>query len=244
MVEVYALSLPERQDDNTYRKLLSCVDKYKQERIRKFHRWEDAYRSLLGDVLVRHVINEKHSLPIQGMEFYHDFYGKPYIKGITGFHFNLSHSGDWIVCAVDSTTVGIDIEKIVTCDLDIAKRFFTKKEYKWLLEIDEQEKNRSFFELWTMKESYIKAVGRGLSMPLDSFEIKWMPSGLMAVMAGGSATGYTIKYYYIDCNHALSVCSIKRQFSEKIQIKSVNELINDMKEHISEFTDLQGRFNL
>ena len=228
MVEVYALSLPERQDDNTYRKLLSCVDKHKQERIRKFHRWEDAYRSLLGDVLVRCVISEKYSLPIQEIGFYQDFYGKPYVKDLAGFHFNLSHSGDWIVCAVDSTPVGIDIEKIATCDLSLAKRFFTKKEYKWLVDRSEQEKDRSFFELWTMKESYIKAVGRGLSIPLDSFEIKRMPSGLMAVMAGGSATGYTIKNYYIDCDYVLSVCSIKRQFSEKIQIKSVNELINDM----------------
>lgn len=229
MVESFALCLPKQYDDDLFRKLMPLIDRHKQMKISKYHRWEDVFRSLLGDVLARYVINVKTNLPIREVVFCQNSYGKPYVKGITGLHFNISHSGNWVVCAVGSAPVGVDIERIADSDLSIAKRFFTKREYKWLYEKNDQERKQSFYKLWTMKESYIKAVGKGLSIPLESFEIIPDLSVLITVMANGLDTGYRVNCHYIDCDHVFSVCSKTRQFCEKVNIKCINELINYVK---------------
>ncbi len=68
--------------------------------------------------------------------------------------------------------VGVDIEKIRPIDFAIAERFFTASEYRLLMDTAEQERLQLFYTLWTLKESYIKFVGKGLSIPLDSFAIE------------------------------------------------------------------------
>jgi phosphopantetheine--protein transferase-like protein len=63
------------------------------------------------------------------------------------------------------------VEEIKPIDLKIARRFFTKREHAHLLEWPEALRTERFFELWTMKESYIKLKGAGLSLPLSSFDV-------------------------------------------------------------------------
>lgn len=65
--------------------------------------------------------------------------------------------------------VGCDIEKNADAPLEVADRFFYSKEAEYIK--TEDDKNRAFFTLWTLKESYMKMTGRGMSLPLDSFEI-------------------------------------------------------------------------
>ncbi|MDG3044571.1 hypothetical protein OE903_14005 [Bacillus sp. B6(2022)] len=84
----------------------------------------DARRTLLGEVLIRHIIHEMYALPMEQIIFETEGNGKPVVRQIPSFHFNLSHSGDWVVGAVDDAPVGIDIEEIKPIDLAIAERFF------------------------------------------------------------------------------------------------------------------------
>lgn len=65
--------------------------------------------------------------------------------------------------------VGCDIEKNADAPLEVADRFFYSKEAEYIK--TEDDKNRAFFTLWTLKESYMKMTGRGMSLPLDSFEV-------------------------------------------------------------------------
>ena len=97
--------------------------------------------------------------------------GKPYIaKGEACF--NLSHSGTLVMCAVSNSELGCDLEKIKDADMDIAERFFHENEYALIKnEADAERRKALFFRLWTLKESYVKATGRGLREPLSSFEI-------------------------------------------------------------------------
>lgn len=75
-------------------------------------------------MLVRQVIHDMYDLPFDQIVFETEGNGKPVVRHIPSFHFNLSHSGDWVVCAIDDAPVGIDIEEIKPIDLAIAKRFF------------------------------------------------------------------------------------------------------------------------
>lgn len=93
--------------------------------------------------------------------------GKPYLKHFPGVQFNLSHSGPYGVCALSDTPVGVDVELIRPLVRDVAKRFFTETEQAWLSRRPPEE----FFRLWTRKESFTKALGKGLTLPLDSFSV-------------------------------------------------------------------------
>lgn len=98
-------------------------------------------------------------------------YGKPYIKD-SPVHFNLSHSGSYAACVVSEVECGCDIEKITKADMRVAERFFCPDERAYLRAAEsEGERDMRFFRLWTLRESFIKATGRGMSLPLNSFAI-------------------------------------------------------------------------
>jgi 4'-phosphopantetheinyl transferase len=103
-------------------------------------------RGLFADLLVRKVLIEEFNLTNEEIHFSIDEYGKPYCEFINNFHFNVSHSGDWVVCAVDNKPIGIDIEKISKIDLDISKNFFSDKEHEDLLLSNDPYDY--FFTLW------------------------------------------------------------------------------------------------
>ena len=100
--------------------------------------------------------------------------GKPVLALDTRMNFNVTHSSDMaaIALALDCR-IGIDLEEIRPLpDLeDIAKRFFCSEESAEILSYSARERESSFFRCWTRKEAYIKAVGEGLHMPLDSFRV-------------------------------------------------------------------------
>lgn len=101
--------------------------------------------------------------------------GKPYLEG-EDVYFNISHSGDYVVCAVCDKEVGIDIQKIEKNKdfLKLARRFFTKEEALEIESVDEERRPEVFTTLWSIKESYVKYTGIGLSQGMNSFFIDTM----------------------------------------------------------------------
>ncbi len=92
-------------------------------------------------------------------------HGKPFIAGMEDIHFNISHSGDYAICAVSDTEVGCDIEKTGEFNMNLAERFFTPEERSVVRTSDD------FFKIWVKKESVIKCTGEGLSRGLDTFSV-------------------------------------------------------------------------
>lgn len=97
-------------------------------------------------------------------------YGKPYLLNYRDFQFNISHTKNALVVAVSDKSVGIDIEKIKAVDFKIAERFFVHEELSYIIE-NKDLQNKRFFEVWTKKEAYIKCIGKGLSIPLNQFNV-------------------------------------------------------------------------
>ncbi|MDO4796886.1 MAG: 4'-phosphopantetheinyl transferase superfamily protein [Coriobacteriales bacterium] len=94
-------------------------------------------------------------------------HGKPYLKNHPHLHFNVSHSGTMVACAVSSDPVGIDVEERQPYDEGVARLCFTHEELEWLGRQDDAD--QAFVRLWTRKESYLKLLGTGLSKPANSF---------------------------------------------------------------------------
>ena len=137
--------------------------KQRRESMRKYRFAEDRIRSLGAGLLLLSVLRE---YGLQNAEIECNAYGKPLLCG-SDFQFNLSHSGKYSVCSYGFGSSGIDIENYQCAAPDLAKRFFHPKEYELVAE----HGNKMFIRLWTLKESYIKADGRGLSLGLETFHI-------------------------------------------------------------------------
>lgn len=90
--------------------------------------------------------------------------GKPYLTAAPDVHFSLSHSAAWAVCAVSDHPVGVDIQQCRSFKPNIADRFFHPDEVRYLSSLSPAERENAFYTLWALKESYVKADGRGLRL--------------------------------------------------------------------------------
>jgi 4'-phosphopantetheinyl transferase len=140
-----------------------------QEKIKRYRRWQDAQLSLFGRILLLRGIKEIYNQDYQDNEIQYTKYNKPYFEDDL-IHFNISHSGNIIVCAItDKSEIGIDIEIITNIEIGDFKSQFTENE--WNKIVLSNNKKEAFFDYWTQKEAVVKAYGYGLTIPLKSFEI-------------------------------------------------------------------------
>ena len=102
------------------------------------------------------------------LKIYYGGNGKPYLQDYS-VYFNLSHSGNYVICAVSPREVGVDIQEYKKVDMErLARRFFSEEE-QTILEgrMDGQEKRKLFYQLWTRKEAYGKLTGKGIAAVID-----------------------------------------------------------------------------
>lgn len=108
------------------------------------------------------------------LEFGYNTYGKPYLDAFPEFHFNGSHSGEYIVCALCSGAIGIDIQEIVMEKdvMALANRFMSTCESRELALLDAEYRHAAFYRLWAQNEAYMKYTGLGMALPMSSFTVK------------------------------------------------------------------------
>ncbi len=137
----------------------------RQERILKYRNAADRKLSLGAWRLMEEALG-KYGFSAKNVVYSES--GKPLCEGIC---FNLSHSGDMVLCAVSKAAVGCDIERVKDAPFEIIDKVFLPNEKKYIAEAQRaKDKARRFFRLWTMKESYIKMTGEGLSADLLGIE--------------------------------------------------------------------------
>lgn len=131
-------------------------------------------------------------------------HGKPYLKTDASLFFNISHSGDWVVCAFSDTEVGVDIERIGKERLGVAERFFHPREIAVLREMSEQAE--LFFRYWSAKESVLKYRGTGLSGSLRSFYVRWEGEGA-GIYGENGRLPLSLNRCHVDEGYVCFVCS-------------------------------------
>ena len=168
MLEVAVISAKSWLTQSEFDTLLPLVSLEKRERIKKFRFFRDAQNCLLGDVLARIEICRFARLDNKQLVFATNAFGKPFLVSNPSVHFNISHAGYYVACAVADEPIGIDIEHIRPVDLKIVERFFSPDEAAY---IASGKQLTLFYEVWTKKESQIKWDGKGLHKPLSSFNV-------------------------------------------------------------------------
>jgi 4'-phosphopantetheinyl transferase len=153
-----------------------------RQRAARFAMPQLRQRFTAGRGLLRTILSGYLGITPVEIEFSYNGYGKPDLCGSAlgkGLSFNLSHTAGLALLGVClGRRIGVDVEAIrdnVKCE-QLAERFFSAQEAAELLALPDADRRAAFFRCWTRKESYIKALGRGLSMPLESFDVSLHPS--------------------------------------------------------------------
>lgn len=223
MIELYGVNTKQKIDFEKREYFLSLISESKRKIITNYLFREDCIRSLYGDLLIRYLICKRFNMENKEIIFSKNKFGRPYIKDLS-FSFNISHSGDWVLCVIDKDNVAVDIEKIKEAKLDIAKRFFTKTEYDSLIQMDRKNQNNYFYILWTIKESYIKWLGTGMSNTLNSFNVSLTENKIKIENKFSSTKVPFLKVYDIFKDYKIAICSDHSVFPEKINFININTI--------------------
>jgi 4'-phosphopantetheinyl transferase len=158
--------------------VLSIDEKQKADR---YHFAVDRARHVVGRGVLRTILAQCMRTDAERLCFEYSAFGKPRLAaGSTEIplQFNVSHSGELVLIVLTmGRAVGIDVERMRT-DLEverIAASFFSPQERLALQSLPAQLRFQAFFDCWTRKEAYIKAVGEGLTLPLDQFDVCFLP---------------------------------------------------------------------
>jgi 4'-phosphopantetheinyl transferase len=202
-----------------YYQFLKYVSNERKEKILRFNRFENSLRSLLGSMLIRYSIVRRLGVKNKDIEIYTDEYGKPFIN-VDNVYFNVSHSNEYVICAIGRNQVGIDIEFIKERDYDIVKYYFSEKEYSLFKKVKKEKQLNYLYKMWTYKESYIKILGKGFRIKLNSFIIDMIDNNNAKILGNNK---YSLKQLNVDTKYSAAICS-ENEYINGINYIDINDL--------------------
>ena len=158
------------------------------DRAKRFYFPKDRDRFIVSHACVRDVLSGYLQVKPEQIKFITNSFGKPALAADSegkDLEFNLSHSNRFALLAVSQgMRVGVDVEfiRMEFGGVEIARRFFSPSEVQALLSLPTELQSEAFFRCWTRKEAYIKGKGRGLSLPLDEFDVSVLPGEPAALL--------------------------------------------------------------
>jgi 4'-phosphopantetheinyl transferase len=231
------------------RALLSAEER---ERETRFHFAHDRSRFLLTRALVRSVLSRYAPLAPQAWAFENNAYGRPRIAAalaeahsatavgddahaqpaLHALDFNLSHTRGLVALAVGRRrAIGIDVEHVAarTVSPRLARRYFSTREADALADVAEPLRQERFFEYWTFKESYIKARGMGMSLPLERFSFDYPAQDAVRLAIDAeledAAERWSLWQYRPSGDHLLALCAERGETPPQVRLRRVLPLV-------------------
>ncbi|HEU4522655.1 MAG TPA: 4'-phosphopantetheinyl transferase superfamily protein [Thermoanaerobaculia bacterium] len=173
---------------------LSCEERARAQRF-VFDR--DRRRFVAGRTILRNLLSARLGVSPARVDLVAGANGKPEVRG-SGVRFNLSHCEDLAVYAFSSHEIGVDVEAIRPMpDVDaIASGFFSRREREAFSRLRPSDRVVGFFNCWTRKEAFFKALGSGLDARLDAVDVSFEPGQPARIVRVGDTPGE-------DCNWTL-----------------------------------------
>lgn len=219
----YAFSIQGVEKEEALNQLKEIISEERREKMERYRFEADKIRSLFAEVLVRYGLKKHFGMEKVSIET--NKYGKPELRERKDIHYNVSHSGDWVICAFSLFPVGVDVEIEKEHNLDIAKRFFDKREYETLRECESPKE--LFISYWTLKESYVKAEGKGMQIPFDTFSFDISPDEVKLQVEGKPCNTYEFQVYGIAEGVQVATCS-QEPIEGKFKIVSLQDLVETL----------------
>ena len=216
-IKVYVADVGQLMDEKLFQHLYKCVSAGRREKVDRMRLDKDKRLSLGAGALL------ESALAAEGVEdctMVSTQNAKPCLAHRNDIHFNISHSGTKVMCAISDCDIGCDVEQITNIDMEIARRFFFSEEYEALMKCrDIDTRNKLFFRYWTLKESFMKATGLGFTLPLNQF----------CVILGGSKASvkqnvdnrsYCFREFELDDGYKYAICSVDKPV-ERTRIETI-----------------------
>ena len=165
---VYAADITPLKAEKNYNSAFLSMPEDRRARTDRLKQPEDRTRSVGAYLLLQQAYKAYTKVDDDLPQILIGDNGKPYFDACN-IHFNLSHAGDLVLCALSYRPVGCDVERKSKNFEGIAKRFFAPEEYDWIMQ--ETDSGQAFIKIWTLKESLLKATGLGIGYPMDSFSV-------------------------------------------------------------------------
>ncbi|XP_065898321.1 L-aminoadipate-semialdehyde dehydrogenase-phosphopantetheinyl transferase-like [Dysidea avara] len=228
----------------------SCIQAEEKERISGFVHAKDAKLSMGGRLLIRRALVQLLGLPNTAIKLTRGDRNKPELVGNDNVQFNVSHDGCYVVLAVEQNRkVGVDVMQMTrrvgassTAEFfRQMNRQFTEREWQCILREDtEKSQLATFFRLWCLKESYIKAIGRGIGIGLQHMEFTLSPltwnqsntiTGSTLTLDGVVVNEWTFEESYLDNEHCVcaAVCCHDNNSPNKFIEVNITDLLTSLK---------------
>jgi len=196
-------------DHNVYRFFKQSVSQVRQHQADQYRFFDDAKRCVFSEVLLQYSFFQKVG-SLKKIELEYNEFGKPFIRGKEDFSYNISHSGKWVVIAYGDMPIGVDIEKICDTEEYMPVEAFTKEERDYINGVEDEDKAKRFTQTWTLKESYVKYIGTGLSTDLNSFSI--LIEDMIKIKGdSGIEENLKLECQLFQSDYYLSVCSAETE---------------------------------
>jgi 4'-phosphopantetheinyl transferase len=178
--EVHVWCVPLDRPPYPVEALRSILSPEEQARAARFRFDADRRRAVVGRGLLRVLLSGCGAGEASGFRFGSGPHGRPLLTGsdVAAVDFNVAHSGGWVMIALArGGRVGVDVEEMRALgDMDgLLDRFFAPGEVRSIRALEPELRESAFFACWTRKESFVKALGDGISLGLDRFEVELRP---------------------------------------------------------------------
>ena len=227
----YVANTEPLKESGLYGVAFDSVSAERKEKLSRYRFLKDRVLSIGAEVLLRKALTDC-GITLPEIRYGFETGGKPFLKGLEWFHFNISHSEDLVMVAVSENRIGCDIEKWTEIDLDIAKKFFFREEYENIAAVTaSEERNELFFRYWTLKESFMKATGLGMKLPLDSFSIIIGKNGGISVRQNVDERIYSFKEIDAFHGYKCALCVAGKLGEMQVETVDFREILDDKREY-------------
>jgi len=215
-MELVATIIPDLPHHELISMLNQQIEENEVNRIMGITNESHAFRSAAGSLLLAQMVCRISGYPVSSISIHRYSNGKPFLPDFPNLHFNITHTDHLAVLAIDTKLVGVDIEKVSTARMAVANRFFSESEKAMLKNCSGKKRDRLFFELWTIRESFVKAIGVGIFGSMGDFTPEKNESGWQV---NHTETGlWNVKHYNLEKDYLVALCSKKNEFPDKIEI--------------------------
>jgi 4'-phosphopantetheinyl transferase len=227
-------------EDYSFSFLADILSSTLQSKIPKCKKKLTVYQSLAGELLVIYQLMLKYKIKLDQIKILRESKGKPYLQNNPEIKLSISHTDHLTAVVFSKDNCGVDIELIDNVLPGVAKKIMTNNEYEQFISIQEPLLQKMYFyQIWTLKESYLKAIGQGfyLEPTKIEFSIKYVNNKLEIENLQDQKFSYYNKM--LNNKIMLSITSKEIFSATDIQFYELRDLISKISEEMKKIRDSQ-----
>lgn len=215
MVEVYIANISELPDPLVFPEIMNDVSEDRCKKILSFRHVSDRKLSLGAGLMIKYVLS---IYGVSDDSVVYSATGKPTVEGV---FFNVSHCGEYVICAHSKTAVGCDIEQIRIVKDSLINKVLKPDELLYVSDCSDNEKFINFMRLWTIKESYLKMTGEGISAGIEGVSVQL--GNEVVLLKEKLIIPCFVKEYCMH-DYRIAVCAEENKFSENLTEINLSEI--------------------